>query len=413
MGSRLVVLAAVAAVAVLAEPEVTSSSSSSSGDVPAASEEEATCEAGIRRKLYWCLTFPHKIQRSDPDGSNVEDIVEGLEHPQALAVDPVGGKLYWSDSGTLTDVLQRSNLDGSDVEDIVPGVNALGLAVDSAAQKVYWSNTWMGRIQRANLDGSVVEEVIDGLEEPAGVALDGNGYIYWVDQVTQKIQRSHLENVQIEDVVPDLGYAQQIVVDSKNGYVYWTDSGRFQIGRATLDGGTIEVLVNGTIKDPFAITLEPEAEALLLTTWGFRNMSKVVPTERKNRPFLSEKVGSVSRMVIPRGSVTPAEGNASKSLIEVKELISTGWSRPVSIVVAATTGADCVERVGVRRLREGDLVELVGKDELPPEASKGPLRPGDVGRIMADDRSDTPFLVLFDGAEWWYEEKALRFLAVR
>ena len=47
-------------------------------------------------------------------------------------------RLYWTDAGS--DRIQRAHLDGSGVEDVVDSglVNPRGLAVDSAAGKLYW-----------------------------------------------------------------------------------------------------------------------------------------------------------------------------------------------------------------------------------------------------------------------------------
>ena len=58
-----------------------------------------------------------KIQRSNLDGSGVEDLVTGLEGSGGIALDVSGGKMYWTD--LITEKIQRSNLDGSGVEDLV------------------------------------------------------------------------------------------------------------------------------------------------------------------------------------------------------------------------------------------------------------------------------------------------------
>ena len=59
-----------------------------------------------------------KIQRANLDGSHIEDLVtQGLEGPTGIALDVVGGKMYWTDSGT--EKIQRANLDGSHIEDLV------------------------------------------------------------------------------------------------------------------------------------------------------------------------------------------------------------------------------------------------------------------------------------------------------
>ena len=68
--------------------------------------------------MYWTDSDTAKIQRSNLDGSGVEDLVTtGLGVPLGIALDVSGGKMYWTD--VLGEKMQRSNLDGSGVEDLV------------------------------------------------------------------------------------------------------------------------------------------------------------------------------------------------------------------------------------------------------------------------------------------------------
>ena len=103
--------------------------------------------------------------------------------PYGIALDVVGGKMYWTDIGR--DKIQRANLDGSHIEDLVtqglwaPG----GLALDVVGGKMYWTDWGTDKIQRANLDGSHIEDLVtQGLIGPSGLALDVvGGKMYWTD----------------------------------------------------------------------------------------------------------------------------------------------------------------------------------------------------------------------------------------
>ena len=132
-----------------------------------------TTTASQMWKLYWADSGTSKIQRSNLDGSVVEDLVTtGLENPAGLALDVSGGKLYWTDWGTAK--IQRSNLDGSVVEDLVTtGLeNPGGIALDVSGGKLYWTDWGTDKIQRSNLDGSDVEDLVtSGLEAPTSIAL--------------------------------------------------------------------------------------------------------------------------------------------------------------------------------------------------------------------------------------------------
>ncbi len=161
---------------------------------------------GVAGKLYWADYGTDKIQRSNLDGTEVEDVITGLHSPLGLALDGVAGKLYWADYGT--DKIQRSNLDGTEVEDLITSGLRVprGLALDASAGKLYWSDSGTDKIQRATLDGTEVEDVIaSGLDVPRGLALDaGAGKLYWSDSGTDKIQRVNLDGSGVEDVVAGL-----------------------------------------------------------------------------------------------------------------------------------------------------------------------------------------------------------------
>ena len=89
--------------------------------------------------------------------------------PRGIALDLVGGKLYWSDrqSGNIG----RANLDGSSPEIIVSGLNNLGeLVTDATGGYLYWTETG-GRIGRSDLDGSNAVTHVGGLNTPKGIAI--------------------------------------------------------------------------------------------------------------------------------------------------------------------------------------------------------------------------------------------------
>ena len=188
--------------------------------------------ASQARKMYWTDRGTDKIQRSNLDGSGVEDLVTtGLESPARIALDVSGGKMYWTDP--RTDKIQRSNLDGSDVEDLVTtGLETpLGIALDVSGGKMYWTDLGTSRIrgtsriQRSNLDGSDVEDLVTtGLKWPDGIALDvSGGKMYWTDHFADKIQRSNLDGSGVEDLVTTgLDWPSGIALDVSGGKMYWT-----------------------------------------------------------------------------------------------------------------------------------------------------------------------------------------------
>jgi low density lipoprotein receptor-related protein 5/6 len=127
-----------------------------------------------RGKIYWTNRGEEKVQRSNLDGSDVEDlwsVPEGVSSDLSdIAVDPLNLKLYWVDGGPNT--VYRSDLDGSNVEiafDQLPGI--FSMAIDFEAEQLYWSNRVT--IRRVNLDGSDPEVVVsEGIDFLRDIAID-------------------------------------------------------------------------------------------------------------------------------------------------------------------------------------------------------------------------------------------------
>ena len=233
----------------------------------------ATTTTASQWKLYWTDLGTGKIQRSNLDGSGVEDLVTtGLDAPNGLALDVAGGKLYWTDGGT--DKIQRSNLDGSGVEDLVTTglATPAGIALDVAGGKMYWADfgTSTSKIQRANLDGSGVEDLVTtGLDGPNGLALDvAGGKLYWTDFGTSKIQRSNLDGSGVEDLVTRRWQALGgIALDVAGGKMYWTDFGTSKIQRSNLDGSGVEDLITTGLDGPVGLALDVAGGKMYWTDW--------------------------------------------------------------------------------------------------------------------------------------------------
>ena len=224
-------------------------------------------------KMYWTDWGTDKIQRSNLDGSGVEDLVTtGLAAPSGIALDVAGGKMYWVDQGT--DKIQRSNLDGSGVEDLVTTglIGPFGIALDVAGGKMYWVDQGTDKIQRSNLDGSGVEDLVTtGLIGPIGIALDASRRkIYWTDGGTKKIQRSNLDGSGVEDLVTTgLPFPFAIALDVSGGKMYWTDLNK-KIQRSNLDGSGVEDLVTAGLIGPTAIAVDVSGGKMYWTDTGPR-----------------------------------------------------------------------------------------------------------------------------------------------
>jgi hypothetical protein len=205
-------------------------------------------------KMYWAAG---SIQRANLDGTNVQDIVTSpLPFPNTLALDLTAGKIYWFHG----DKIRRANFDGSGSEDVLTGFTTIidDLALDPAGGKMYWIENF--DICRANLDGTGLENLVTGLGNGHGIALHvGAGKMYWTDEDDEKIAHANLDGSSVEDLITGLNNNPQgIALDVFEGKMYWTDEGTAQIHRANLDGTSVEDLVTG-LTDPVGLALDVAA----------------------------------------------------------------------------------------------------------------------------------------------------------
>jgi Domain of unknown function (DUF5050) len=125
-------------------------------------------------KMYWAEVGSGTIRRANLDGSELTTLVTGQFGGSNIVVtlDIAGGKMYWTNVRVGGDI-RRANLDGSGQEILVQNLNSpVNIALDPGQGKMYWTDRDGGDIRRANLDGSGQEILITGLNAPSIIALD-------------------------------------------------------------------------------------------------------------------------------------------------------------------------------------------------------------------------------------------------
>jgi hypothetical protein len=182
-------------------------------------------------KLYWISAWG-SLGRANLDGSDPETLVTGLGAPQDIALDITGGKMYWGD--LLASTLRRANLDGSGIEDLVTGVDAGGVELDLVSAKIYWADQNADYIGWANLDGSNPQDLIIGLLNPNGMAIDHDlGKLYWAES-TDLVKRANLDGSDPETLVTGLDFVRGVAFDFRDA-VFSDD---FESGGTTYWSGT-------------------------------------------------------------------------------------------------------------------------------------------------------------------------------
>ncbi len=208
------------------------------------------------------------IERVDLDGRNRTTVVPGggTYTPKQLHFDAVGRKLYWGDREGMR--VMRCELDGSQVETLVQTGQGdedrrdetnwcVGVAVDYVGGYLYWtqkgpSDAGLGKILRAGIDipagesaahRSDVEVVFKDLPEPIDLEIEhATRTLYWTDRgdpphgnTVNRAALDALGGTEPEIVVTHLMEGIGIALDPAHDRMFVTDLGG-NVWVAALDG---------------------------------------------------------------------------------------------------------------------------------------------------------------------------------
>jgi CSLREA domain-containing protein len=232
-------------------------------------------------KLYFAEQNPHRIRRANLDGTSAE-VVAPTTNAYDVELDLVHGKVYWTE-GLIG--VRRANLDGTDSEPLpLTGIqNPTGLALDPDGGKVYWSDYFAGTISRASLDGSNQETLVSGLpglpHGPNHIALDlANGHLYWTLANAGEVRRSNLDGSGMVTLVSGQTTPAGIALDIAAGKMYWANEAQGIVRRANLDGTNVETFKSG-LANPISFALLPAApsSAVFFSDYGTQSIWRVGP----------------------------------------------------------------------------------------------------------------------------------------
>ncbi|MFF4116865.1 3-hydroxyacyl-CoA dehydrogenase [Streptomyces sp. NPDC001714] len=209
------------------------------------------------------------VERADLDGGNRTTVVpEGGTHtPKQIHLETTDGKLYWGDREGMR--VMRCDLDGSNVETLVQTGEGeddrrdetrwcVGVAVDPVGGHLYWSqkgpsDAGLGRILRAGTTLPAgqppdrrgdIEVLFEGLPEPIDLEVDLKARaLYWTDRGDpprgNSVSRAPLDQPDgrwtSEILVTHLMEGIGIALDPDSGHMYVTDLGG-SVYAAGLDG---------------------------------------------------------------------------------------------------------------------------------------------------------------------------------
>jgi PKD repeat protein len=231
----------------------------------------------VRGRIYWTEMFESiydplvgRILRASVTGVDRNELIPTTfdSDPRGIALDTTADRMYWTDREA--DAIRRAPLYGPPpIEDLITvGLSEpVGIALDVVAGKMYWADAGSGKIQRANFDGTgTIDDLIAGLNTPCGIALAvAAGKMYWTESGSGTIHRANMDGTGIESLISGLASPLGIALDTVSGKVYWTESASPKIGRANLDGSGFESLIDAGILPPFGIALDVPAGKMYWT----------------------------------------------------------------------------------------------------------------------------------------------------
>ncbi|XP_049341186.1 low-density lipoprotein receptor-related protein 1B isoform X1 [Astyanax mexicanus] len=152
----------------------------------------------IGGNLYWIDSNLDQIEVAKLNGEMRTTLIAGgMEHPRALALDPGEGILFWTDWDASFPRIEAASMSGSGrrvvFKDMEIGAWPNGLTLDHLERRIIWTDARSDAIFSALYDGSGVIEILRGheyLSHPFAVSLFG-GSVYWTDWRTNTLARAN------------------------------------------------------------------------------------------------------------------------------------------------------------------------------------------------------------------------------
>jgi DNA-binding beta-propeller fold protein YncE len=242
--------------------------------------------AGAADQIYWGNEGDESISHANVSGGGGSDIPitnVKVNHPEGLAIDSAAGKVYWVDRDGTEYSIRFANLDGSGGAILnttgASVVNPHGLAISPAGGRVYWANFADPFIYFANLDGSgggTLDTTGALVEQPVGLTVyPAQNRIYWAnfDGGEDDIDFANLDGsggggTLDLSAATHLDMPRSIAIDASTNRVYWANSSSPAITYVNgSEGGSVftDGIETGNLQ---GIAIDPIAQRVF---WGAEN----------------------------------------------------------------------------------------------------------------------------------------------
>ena len=244
--------------------------------------------------IFWTDAFYMHIKSysmSDKETEELED--SGLGFPWRIVVDSEAKKMYWTNVDK--NLVQRSDLDGSRVENLAVISYPQGIAIDTLKKKIYIAESGTPMIIKMNYNGSEIDTLIinSGMADPDDIKLDiSRGRMYWIDTSLKNIWTAGMDGrdprvMKFNGIVDP----QAIDIDPVNNLIYIADSGDGTIKIGEINSNKVIVFINNLVK-PSGIVLNPSYDNIFWIDVGSGKIQYSPISEKKVTDIYSLDIGN-------------------------------------------------------------------------------------------------------------------------
>uniref|UniRef100_A0A1A8PVW5 Low density lipoprotein receptor-related protein 1 n=4 Tax=Nothobranchius TaxID=28779 RepID=A0A1A8PVW5_9TELE len=148
-------------------------------------ENPTICKSVSDEEPFLIFANRYYLRKLNLDGSNYTLLKQGLNNAVALDFHYQEQMIYWTDVNTQGSMIRRMHINGSNVQVLHRTLlsNPDGLAVDWVGGNLYWCDKGRDTIEVSKLNGAYRTVLVNnGLKEPRAIAVDVRyGYLYWSD----------------------------------------------------------------------------------------------------------------------------------------------------------------------------------------------------------------------------------------
>ncbi|KAK7915952.1 hypothetical protein WMY93_011713 [Mugilogobius chulae] len=248
------------------------------------------CKSTSDEEPFLIFANRYYLRKLNLDGSNYTLIKQGLNNAVALDFDYRQQMIYWTDVTTQGSMIRRMYMNGSDVQVLhrTSLSNPDGLAVDWVGGNLYWCDKGRDTIEVSKLNGAYRTVLVNsGLREPRAIAVDVRyGYLYWSDWGdSPHIGRIGMDGSNRSVIIEEkITWPNGLTLDFINDRIYWADAREDYIAFASLDGTNRHIVLAQDIPHIFAMTLFEEY--IYWTDWETKSITRAHKTQGTNKTML-------------------------------------------------------------------------------------------------------------------------------